>query len=75
MFCEVPYKNICMNKSIIIASAVTAGAAALFLLLRKKRAGFNQPKPQAAPHSRHLTDTFAKAKQLEQENDSLAQGI
>lgn len=62
-----------MNKSIIIASALTAGAAALFLLLRKKRAGLIEPKPQAV-HSRHLTKTFSKAKKM-QEDNSLAQGI
>lgn len=64
-----------MNKNIIIASAITAGTAALLLLLKKKRAASTQLRPMQAPRSRHLTDTFSKAKKAEQEDNSLAQGI
>ena len=52
-----------MNKNILMASAITAGAAALFLILRNKRAG-EAVKKIIAEQSRHLTNAFSKAKQL-----------
>jgi len=51
-----------MNKTILIASAVTAGATALFYFLRKRKASTSSQQ-MPAHHSRHMTDVFAKAKQ------------
>ena len=66
-----------MNKNIIIASAITAGAAALFLLIKKMRANSNKLQELPVPRSRHMTDTFARAKHIagKVEEKSLEAGI
>ena len=51
-----------MNKNLLIASAITAGAAALYYVLKRKMK-VNRPVQQiVTEHSRHLTNVFAKAK-------------
>lgn len=59
-----------MNKNIIIASAITAGAAALIYLIKK-----NRKVPAAQPLHRPGTskDFFAKSKR--EEDQSLNQGV
>ncbi|HEX2684702.1 MAG TPA: hypothetical protein VHL77_12245 [Ferruginibacter sp.] len=56
-----------MNKNMILASAVTAGAAALFYVLRNKGRVSESVKQIVADQSRHLTNAFAKAKHLKTE--------
>jgi hypothetical protein len=51
-----------MNKNLLMASAVTAGAAALYYLLRNKGRVGESVKQIVADQSRHLTNAFSKAK-------------
>lgn len=55
-------KKNCMNRNIIIATAVTAGTFALAYFLKKRRNKQQNITPVPASHSRHLTNVFAKAK-------------
>jgi len=52
-----------MNKNILMVSAITAGAAALYFLLRNKTNAREAVKKIVAEQSRHLTNAFSKAKQ------------
>ena len=56
-----------MNKNLLIASAATAGAAALYLLLRNRGRVSETVKQAVAEHSRHLTNAFSKAKHMKVE--------
>jgi hypothetical protein len=56
-----------MNKNILMASAISAGAAALFYILRNRRKLGESVKHIVADQSRHLTNTFSKAKHLKTE--------
>jgi hypothetical protein len=52
-----------MNKNLLIASAITAGAVALFYVLKRKMKASHPLQPETMEHhSRHLTNVFAKAK-------------
>lgn len=51
-----------MNKNLLIATAVTAGASALFYMVRRKLAASKSLSQAVTEHSRHLTNVFAKAK-------------
>ena len=56
-----------MNKNILMASAITAGAAALFYVLRNRGRVGETVKQIVADQSRHLTNAFAKAKPVKLE--------
>jgi hypothetical protein len=56
-----------MNKNILMASAITAGAAAFFYVLRNKGRLGESVKQIVGEHSRHLTNAFSKAKQIKTE--------
>jgi hypothetical protein len=56
-----------MNKNILMASAITAGAAALFYVLRNKGKVGETVKQIVADQSRHLTNAFSKAKLVKTE--------
>lgn len=51
-----------MNKNIMIASAIAAGATALFYFIKRKRKIDNSIQQVPVRESRHLTNVFAKAK-------------
>ncbi|MEO7308361.1 MAG: hypothetical protein ABIW15_12990 [Ferruginibacter sp.] len=53
-----------MNKNILMASAISAGAAALFYILRNKSRAGESVKQIVAEQSRHITNAFARAKQV-----------
>lgn len=51
-----------MNKNILIATALAAGTTALVYFIRKRRKPADNLQHAPAGHSRHLIDSFAKAK-------------
>lgn len=52
-----------MNKNILIATGIIAGASALIYFLNKRKRSQDSSQPIPALPSRHLTDSFARAKQ------------
>ena len=56
-----------MNKNLMMVSAISAGAAALFYILRNKGRAGEAVKQIVAEQSRHLTNAFSKAKQAKVE--------
>ena len=68
-FCEVInlIKIYFMNKNLLIASAATAGAAALYLILRNRGRVGETVKKLVTEQSRHLTNAFSKAKHFKVE--------
>ncbi|MEO6254642.1 MAG: hypothetical protein ABIO79_15125 [Ferruginibacter sp.] len=53
-----------MNKNILMASAISAGAAALYYILRNRSRAGEAVKQIVTEQSRHLTNAFAKAKHV-----------
>jgi hypothetical protein len=51
-----------MNKSILIATAITAGTAALAYLITRNRKAAKSLTSAPVPQKRHRTDVFANAK-------------
>ena len=51
-----------MNRNILIATTIAAGAAAIYSVIRKKRKTAEQLHPVAAKRERHIVKAFSKAK-------------
>lgn len=52
-----------MNRNLLIATAVAAGASALVYFIRRRKKPLEQVQHLPSSPSRHLTDAFSKAKQ------------
>jgi len=61
-FYELLFKTIFMNKSLLISTAVSVGAAALLYMLKRKMRSARSVTENVVQHGRHLTNVFAKAK-------------
>ncbi len=51
-----------MNKSLLISTVVTVGAATLLYMLKRRMRSARTVTQHVAEHGRHLTNVFAKAK-------------
>ncbi len=56
-------------EKILIATAITAGAAAILFLVKRRHQQLQPVEQQPSEPSRHLTNVFAKAKQSRDHND------
>ena len=51
-----------MNKSLLITTAISAGASLLLYMLKRRMRSGRTLVQDVAEHGRHLTNVFAKAK-------------